>query len=54
MAFAPSHGVFQVKLVHFRICLVLDIRIRSVSPSSLCSHDDRITSHPVELRGLGP
>ena len=33
---------------------LLCLWIRSVSPSFACSRDGRITSHPVELVGLGP
>src|SRR5208337_5121319 len=47
----PHMGCFQSSSIISALCMLLSVWIRSVSPSLPCSHDDRITSHPVELVG---
>ena len=47
----PHMGCFQSSSFISALCMLLGVWIRSVSPSSPCSPDDRITSHPVELVG---
>jgi hypothetical protein len=50
----PHMGCLRSSLFTSALRILLGVRIRSVSPSSPCSPDGRITSHPVELYGLGP
>jgi hypothetical protein len=50
----PHMGCVRSSLFTSELRILLGVRIRSVSPPSPCSRDGRITSHPVELYGLGP
>ena len=50
----PHSFILALRLLCLLALRLLCLWIRSVSPSFACSRDGRITSHPVELVGLGP
>ena len=50
----PHSFILALRLLCILALRLLCLWIRSVSPSFACSRDGRITSHPVELVGLGP
>ena len=50
-----SHGESPVNgAIYTVISITSVVRIRGPSPFSSCSHDDRITSHPVGRLAIGP